>query len=245
MLDLDKKRFGSEMALDLPLTLLQSRGKTSADHACGLLVVFMFPIEIPAATAQLGPEIDRVPPTIEIAYCSEPIVEPGIITVRGRSSDQESGISKVEGFSHTYPFDNQFPFKLAVPANPGDWSEWSMPLEIFDTRTRALIRATDNSGNENWDEIFIDINETQNKLSAAAADKSVAFVDPSFIAAAYNVDGFYSFYAKYRNVQDRLAILASKTPIRFQRRELAITLDEEMNFEYLIQQLAMSRSHKG
>ena len=166
----------------------------------GLLVVFLFLIEIPAGTAQLGPEIDSVPPTIEIAYCSEPIVEPGIITVRGRSSDQESGISKVEGFSHTYPFDNQFPFKLAVPANPGDWSEWSMPLEIFDTRTRALIRATDNSGNENWDEIFIDINETQNKLSAAAADKSVAFVDPSFTAAAYNVDSFYSFYAKYRNV---------------------------------------------
>lgn len=156
-------------------------------------------IEIPAAAAQQGPESDRVPPTVEIAYCSEIIVNPGTITISGKSNDQQSGISKVEGFSHTYPFDEQFPFVLANPASPGDWSEWSIPLEIFDNRTRILIRATDNSGNENWDEILIDINETRNKLSAFSADKSVAFVDPSFTSAAYNVDGFYSFYAKYSN----------------------------------------------
>ena len=163
-------------------------------------MVITFPIEIPAAAAQQGPESDRVRPTVEIAYCSEIIVNPGTITIRGKSNDQQSGISKVEGFSHTYPFNEQFPFVLANPASPGDWSEWSIPLEIFDTKTRVLIRATDNSGNENWDDILIDINETRSKLNAIGAEKSAAFVDPSFTSAAYNVDGFYSFYAKYRNV---------------------------------------------
>ena len=129
--------------------------------------------------------------------CSNQVTASGTIQVRGVASDPESGIQKVEAFSHTYPFNNDFPFKMATPISPGNWSHWSIPLELYDTKTRILVRVTNNAGIENWDEILIDIHQTQEKLRAMKAENSVAFVEPSFTYAAYNLDSFYYFYNKY------------------------------------------------
>ena len=147
--------------------------------------------------------LDEMPPSIKIlnpASCSNSIMSPGIIVVRGVASDDLSGVQKVEAFSETYPFDDTFPFKMATPSSQSDWSSWSIPVEIHDTRTRILVRATDNAGNENWDEVIIDIEETKQKHGSRDSPRAVAFVEPSFTAAAYNLDGFYEFYDKYQDV---------------------------------------------
>lgn len=146
---------------------------------------------------------DEMPPSIKIlnpASCSNSIMSPGIIVVRGVASDDLSGVQKVEAFSETSPFDDTFPFKMATPSSQSDWSSWSIPVEIHDTRTRILVRATDNAGNENWDEVIIDTEETKRKHSSRDSPRAVAFVEPSFTAAAYNLDGFYEFYDKYQDV---------------------------------------------
>ena len=57
---------------------------------------------------------DENPPSIRIldpAACSEPITSTGSITVTGVASDAESGIRKVEAFSHSYPFDENVSFQ--------------------------------------------------------------------------------------------------------------------------------------
>ncbi len=152
--------------------------------------------------------LDEMPPSIKIlnpASCSNSIMSPGIIVVRGVASDDLSGVQKVEAFSETYPFDDTFPFKMAT-SSQSDWSSWSIPVEIHDTRTRILVRATDNAGNENWDEVIIDIEETKQKHSSRNSARAVAFVEPSFTAAAYNLDGFYEFYDKYQDVDFGQAI---------------------------------------
>jgi hypothetical protein len=172
-----------------------------------------YPFRLSSAEAQIDDNsfevdedlvsLDEVPPSIKIlnpAFCSNSIMSPGIIVVRGVASDDLSGVQKVEAFSETYPFDDTFPFEMAAPSSQSDWSSWSIPVEIHDTRTRILVRATDNAGNENWDEAIIDIEEMKQKHSSRNSPRAVAFVEPSFTAAAYNLDGFYEFYDKYQDV---------------------------------------------
>ena len=60
----------------------------------------------------------------------------------------------MEAFVHTFPFDNKFPFTLATPASQGNWSKWSIPLNITTAvYHRILVQATDNAGNQYWDEV--------------------------------------------------------------------------------------------
>ena len=145
---------------------------------------------------------DESPPSIRIltpAACSDPITSAGTTTVAGVASDPESSIRKVEAFSHSYPFDGTFPFRMATPSSSGNWSSWSIQLEIYENSTRILVRATDDSGNENWDEVRVDIGQANSRGNRDGQDvaSSLAFVDPSFTDAAYGVGGFYEFYAKY------------------------------------------------
>jgi len=147
---------------------------------------------------------DASPPSVRIlspSACSDPLTSAGPITVSGIASDPESGIRKVEAFSHTYPFDGTFPFRIATPSSPGDWSSWTIPVQIYENSTRILVRATDNSGNENWDEVKVDLAQadTSGNLDRHDARSNIAFVDPAFTDAAYGVGGFYEFYAKYRD----------------------------------------------
>jgi hypothetical protein len=149
---------------------------------------------------------DNTAPSVRIlkpSACADPVASPGIFTVTGVASDQESGIKKVEAFSHAMPFDGNYPFRMASPATGGDWSSWSIPVQIHENSTRILVRATDNSGNENWDEVTVDLPSAQELLRIPTYDsaKSVAFVDPAFTYAAYGVGGFYEFYAKYNDAE--------------------------------------------
>jgi hypothetical protein len=149
---------------------------------------------------------DNTPPSVRIlnpSACSDPLASPGIFTVTGVASDPESGIKKVEAFSHAMPFDGNYPFRMASPTPGGDWSTWSIQVQIHDNATRILVRATDSSGNENWDEVTVDLAHNKELLRVSTYDpaNSVAFIDPAFTYAAYGVGGFYEFFAKYHDAE--------------------------------------------
>ncbi len=101
------------------------------------------------------PEVipDEVRPKVSITNPSSPFEVThhiGDIIIEGTSSD-ENGISKVEAFVHTLPFDDNFSFQPAIPTSPGDWSKWSIQLTIPDDQLyRVVVRSTDNTGNVNW-----------------------------------------------------------------------------------------------
>jgi len=79
-----------------------------------------------------------------------------ILVINGTAFDMDSGIQKIEGFVHTFPFNNKFSFIPAIPISNGNWSKWSIPLNITTPGyNRILIQATDYAGNQNWDEITI------------------------------------------------------------------------------------------
>lgn len=147
--------------------------------------------------------IDNTPPIVEItspSWCSDKLPANQSVTIRGIAKDEGTGIKRVEGFSHVYLTETNFPYELATPDTPGNWSSWSIVVNVFENRTRVLIRAVDNAGNENWADIIIDPVAAEMKPNAGIAD-SIAFVEPSFTNAAYIVGGFYEFYAKYHDVK--------------------------------------------
>ncbi|HEX9319509.1 MAG TPA: N,N-dimethylformamidase beta subunit family domain-containing protein, partial [Nitrososphaeraceae archaeon] len=121
------------------------------------------------------------------------------ILVNGSSSDDGTGVQVVEVRV------DKNKYSTAIPDKPGNWSTWSLPMELNDTKPhRILARATDYKGNKNWDDITI--NSPLSNRSAPAAEPLVqgkktrfAFVEPSFTNAAYG-ERFYKFYAKYDNV---------------------------------------------
>lgn len=150
---------------------------------------------------------DQAPPSVRIltpSACTEPIGSEGVVMASGIAASNELAvISKVEAFSHTYPFDGEYPFELATPSAGGDWSSWSIPVQIYQNATRILVRVTDNAGMENWDEVIINPAEGRKLLEIQNhdPDRSIAFVEPSFTEAAYGVGGFYEFYAKHQGVR--------------------------------------------
>ncbi len=174
-----------------------------------MLIMLFVSTDLPSASAQTTDDsmddlwaFDETPAMVKItnpASCSNSIMSPGIVVVRGVASDDLSGVEKVEGFSHTYPFNDDYDFVMTTPAQ-ADWSSWSIPVEIHETATRILVRVTDNAGNENWDEVIVDIQEMKQKHDSRDSRRAVAFVEPSFTAAAYNLDGFYEFYDKYEDI---------------------------------------------
>ena len=124
------------------------------------------------------------------------------IIVNGTAFDSETGIQKVEAFVDVYPFEINYPFQKATPVARGNWSKWSIPLNINNTGyNRILARVTDNAGNENWDEITINIlRQTINMSSPGQPKHRIAFVQPTFTETAYggnNNSAFYSFYYKH------------------------------------------------
>src|SRR5438093_9467758 len=76
-----------------------------------------------------GLEQDNTPPSVDITFPEgKTTAPPGKIVVRGTASDTGSGLAKVEAIIHPLPFNNKFPFGLATPKTPGDWSTWSITL---------------------------------------------------------------------------------------------------------------------
>jgi hypothetical protein len=177
-------------------------------------------------------------------YCTSSI-SPGKVFVQGNVSSSD-GIAKVEAFSHGYPFNEEYPFILAEPVGPGNWSSWSITLDLNTTGShRILAKATDNSGRENWDEVILNVvapvNSTgqSEEFSSTLQDrmdssillpsdqlpptkKMIAFVDPTFTDAAYTVDGFYDFYFKYNDVPKGVNVT---TDLNFMTAQLPEELD--------------------
>jgi hypothetical protein len=164
----------------------------------------IFPLSIliihtPLSFAQIVQ--DTTLPSIRI---TKPVIHATLVSskiiVEGTAFDNESGIQKVEAFIHTIPFDNRFPYKLATPAAPGDWSSWSIELDISEAGTyRILARATDNAGRSNWYVSTIQIPFVAEKFLPQKPDYKhrIALVEPTFTSAAYGPGGFYEFYPKY------------------------------------------------
>jgi hypothetical protein len=159
----------------------------------------------PIQTKEIGQNSmsDRTRPMVKITNPSYTltIYTNKSLIINGTASDFGSGIQKVEGFIHTFPFNNNYSYKLANPIAPENWSKWSFPVMINNTGTyRLSIRATDNAGNENWTEVMVNfpfwIGATNSY--ASAAHPKIAFIYNSFTKAAYSSHGFYTFYYKYK-----------------------------------------------
>ena len=155
------------------------------------------------ATESIRPSISIINPQYAATI---PLLPPNTtVIVNGSAIDSESGIQKVEAFVGTFPFEDTFPFKEVRPVAPGNWSEWSIPLNLTTGYNRILAKATDNVGNENWDEITLTIlgqGATDTMESSEQQKSRIAIVRPTFTESAYTTIGkndtaFYTFYTKY------------------------------------------------
>jgi subtilisin len=115
---------------------------------------------------------DTTVPTIKItspAGGSNVLV--GMVLVMGISSDNAggSGVKTVQVKLDTGSY------ATATPRAPGDWSTWTMPINIGAAgQHRILSRATDNSGNQAWNSIYV------NAVAAADSTKpSIKITSPA------------------------------------------------------------------
>jgi hypothetical protein len=219
------------------------------------LVVFSLMLSVfgPISTISFAQTVDNndnnesLLPTIHIikpTYCTSSI-SPGKVFVQGNANSSD-GIAKVEAFAHGYPFNEEYPFIPAEPVSPGNWSSWSITLDLNTTGShRILAKATDNSGRENWAEVILNVvapvnstgqskefNSTlQDKVNSSISlpsdqqpptKKRIAFVDPTFTDAAYTADGFYDFYFKYNDVPKGVNVT---TDLNFMTANLPEELD--------------------
>lgn len=79
-------------------------------------------------------------------------VSSGALLVQGTAQDLGSGINRVEVRL------NDTAYRLATPRAAGDWSTWSVSIDMSSLAVghyRILARATDNAGNQNWSEVYV------------------------------------------------------------------------------------------
>jgi hypothetical protein len=159
---------------------------------------------------------DNVRPKIKIIDPSPQSTIPlSYITINGTASDSGSGIQKVEILAHIYPFDGLFNYQEANPISTyGHWSKWSITLPINTVGVyRILPHAIDNAGNENWDEVRIEVPFFADSASSSSSEvgvaqllpscsspspsassmKKIALVIPKFTETAYLPNSFYYF----------------------------------------------------
>ena len=126
-------------------------------------------------------------------------VDTGRIVVNGTSSDNGTGVQIVEVRV------DKNKYLTTAPKEPGNWSFWSVPIEINDTAPhRILARATDNSGNKNWEDITINSplamgTSPPETVPVKDMKNRFAFVEPTFTNAAYSANHFYAFYNIYEH----------------------------------------------
>ncbi len=98
---------------------------------------------------------DTTRPTVLIDQPNEgSVLPPGNVIAIGRASDNPTGsgikIVEVRVDGSTY--------KSATPASNGNWSTWSISLNIASIGShRIQARATDNAGNKDWERVSIEI----------------------------------------------------------------------------------------
>jgi plastocyanin len=151
---------------------------------------------------------DNVLPFVSIRYPAFNSTIPyKNIMIEGTAIDEQTGVTKVEVFEHTFPFDNQFPYELSYPLKNGSWSKWHYHFNINESGVhRISARVTDVAGNENWSESLFKTSFNNGTIyednSTNSFRNRFAVVDPVFTSGAYNDGGFYQFYPKYANVSD-------------------------------------------
>jgi fibronectin type 3 domain-containing protein len=100
---------------------------------------------------------DTTIPNVQITSPANGATLPsGNILVQGTASDDPGG-SGINNVSVRYDVDaNIVPYATATPSAPGNWSTWSITLNITTAGSHTILaRATDNSGNQQWYEITI------------------------------------------------------------------------------------------
>ena len=172
-------------------------GQSAVDNA-GSIVPKASVLQVTPSSAK-----DTMVPNIRIIdpnWCSA--VGIGKIIVNGTSSDNGTGVKIVEVRV------DKNKYLTTSPKNAGNWSSWSVPIEINDTAPhRILARATDYSRNENWEDITINSPQGMGNLpndTAPLKDKKFrfAFVEPTFTNAAYSANHFYAWYDLYEGSTD-------------------------------------------
>jgi hypothetical protein len=184
---------------------------------------------------------DNMRPSIKITNPSPQSTIPlSKITINGTASDSGSGIQKVEVLAHIYPFDGIFNYQEANPISiKGDWSRWSISVPIDSVGVyRILAHVIDNAGNENWDEVRINIPffagsassaysevggaplmRLRSSPSSASPMKKIALVIPTFTETAYFPNSFYTFYNKYHSIPSGKNVITDldllSTPITY------------------------------
>ena len=94
--------------------------------------------------------VDTTKPSISITSpASGSTVPAGQVTIRGTASDSGSGVKTVQVRVDTGAY------VTATPVAPGDWSSWSVTVNMGSGTHRILPRATDNAGNQNWNSIYV------------------------------------------------------------------------------------------
>lgn len=182
--------------------------------------------DYPGITHVQSFQSDVDPPYIKITspnHCSPSFVN-GNVIVQGISSDSDK-VKLVEAFAHPIPYDGEIYFEPATPIEPKDWSKWSISLNIpNDQPHRILVHAYDYSGNEEWDETVVNTERAKTNAQAIQdrSEPKIAFVEPTFTNAAYNLNSFYFFYSEYyftpddQEIFDDLDLLTGDIPLEYE-----------------------------
>jgi hypothetical protein len=150
-------------------------------------------------------------------------------------------ITNVEVSYHDNTKNISFPYEPANPSTPGNWSRWSVKLDLNSTGYyRILARVTDIKGNQAWNSttihvpfIFTGTKKTASPTELQHNNLKIALVQNTFTESAYSSGGFYAFYSKYdstrkgRNVTSDLEMLTTVVPREASKKHI-LTLTKHL-----------------
>lgn len=122
------------------------------------------------------PVKDNKPPSVKI---TEPLIgstlSSGEITVKGTASDNLGG----SGVSNLQVRVNSGPFVNALPKSSGDWSKWTVTVNIFSVGSKVIdAKVTDYSGNTKLHSITLTIVDTKPPQLTPPVDITIEAIGP-------------------------------------------------------------------
>lgn len=122
---------------------------------------------------------DNKPPTVKItAPLTGVTLSAGTIIVKGTSSDNRggSGVNSVQVHLNGGTYIN------AVPKNSGDWSSWTVSINMFSVGSQKIVaKATDYAGNTKLHQIIVSTIDTTPPQLIAPLDVTVESSGPATI----------------------------------------------------------------
>jgi N,N-dimethylformamidase beta subunit-like protein len=161
------------------------------------------------------PLIKIINPVHNSTYATKEITVDGSAYSLGgadKTGATNSIVTKVEVSYHDNTKNISFPYEPAIPSTPGNWSRWSVKLDLNSAGYyRILARVTDIWGNQAWNSTTIHVpfllTETKNTSPTQEQHNlKIALVQNTFTESAYNLGGFYAFYSKYDSTRKGLNI---------------------------------------